>query len=113
VRAICPNPVLGHEQYLLPDYRFIERDFWLWFSTAKRRPKIARSFNCGIHGQNVIESRQGRPDCLKRSSAAPPGLEIVLLPNPQLKLRAIFKRAFGAFQRRSPNTITNRPVILR
>jgi hypothetical protein len=66
------------------------------FSAAKRRPKIARSFNCGIRGKNVIKSRQGRPDCPSRFSAAPLGFEIFLLPNPQLKLRAIFKRAVGA-----------------
>jgi hypothetical protein len=29
-------------------------------------------------------------------SAAPLGLEIILLPNPQLKLRAIFKGTSGA-----------------
>jgi hypothetical protein len=39
-------------------------------------------------------------------SAAPLGLEIILLPNSQLKLRAIFKHAIGAWQRRPANAIT-------
>jgi hypothetical protein len=37
----------------------------------------------------------------EKISAAPLGLEIILHPNPQLKLRAIFICASGAFQKQS------------
>jgi hypothetical protein len=49
--------------------------------------------------KKAIESRQGRPEFRQKFSAAPPGLEIILHPNPQLKLRAIFICASGAFYR--------------
>jgi hypothetical protein len=65
-------------------------------SAAKRRLTIARSFNCGICGHNGIKSREGRPDSPAQFSTDPLGLEIILLSNPQLKLRAIFKRTSGA-----------------
>jgi hypothetical protein len=66
-------------------------------SAAKRRPKIARSFNCGIRGKKPSSPDRDGRNFLQKISTAPPGLEIILHPNPQLKLRAIFSCASGAF----------------
>ena len=63
----------------------------------KGQPRIARSFNCGKTIQ-TIKPRRGDRKIVAGNSATPPGLMYFYHPNPQLKLRATFISASGAFR---------------
>jgi hypothetical protein len=82
------------------------------FFAPEAQPKIARSFNCGIAAQNNFKPQRGGRK-ISDGSAVPAGLDVVFVHNPQLKLRAIFKRRFAADRAAGMDAVDVRELLAK